>query len=190
MIDAFKQSAAWAEFSSNIRLQWMLVAIAAILLISGTKTLFDTLSENRSDAMRTHQMIEKMVAAASNPVSEEAMANAANKVERFYAQIPKVESASIAEAEAFSAASKIINTTIARPRSKLVGTETLRISNKTFWQVRIQIDGGLHELNLIPLLAFFDKKNLQIRLNSLDFQPDTRGNVTLVVDYLYMQGKV
>ena len=188
MIDTLRRSAFWAEFTTNRRLQWMTVGIVGILVLSFAKSLLDKLEENEKEARQTHQMIEKMVLAASNPVSDEMLTTITEQLAKFNAVIPVVESASIAEAEAFSSAKKIINTTIARPRSKLVGTETLTLGDSVYWQLRIQIDGGLHELNLIPLLKFFEKEDLQIRLNSLDFQPDSRGKVTLVIDYLYEQG--
>lgn len=189
MIDNIKRSSAWSEFSSNRRLQWMTLGIVGILLLSGAKALLDRLDRNEKEALRTHGMIEKMVSAASDPVSEAMLQTVTEQLTKFDVSVPTVESSSIAEAEAFSSAKQIINTTIARPRSKLVGTEILTFGGQTFWQVRIQIDGGLHELNLIPLLKFFERKNVHIRLKSFDFKPDSRGTVTIVIDYLYKQGK-
>lgn len=168
----------------------MVVAIVFIFLISIGKTLSDKLEENRADALKTHSMIVRMTNAASRPVSDSTLKETSKELDELKGQIPKVETASIAEAEALSAAKNIINTAIARPRSSLVGTESLLIGGQTYWQVRIKIDGGLHELNLIKLLAFFEKDYPQIRLYSFEFQPDSKGVVSLVVDYLYQQGNV
>lgn len=188
MIDLIKKSEFWTEFSSNARLQWMVIAIAFLLFLSVTKTFFEKLDESRSEAMGIYSMVEKMVDAASRPVSEDMMLETKAKLSLLEESIPQAESSSIAEAEGFSAAKTIINTTIARPRAKLIGTETLIFSGTTYWQVRIQITGGLHELNLIPLLDFFDNSHPHVRLHSFDFQPDTKGAVSVVVDYLYKQG--
>lgn len=190
MIDVIKKSSAWEEFSANKRLQWMVVGIALILVISISKSMFDLLDERRDEALRTHAMLERMVEAASHPVSESALLQTEESLSNLRANIPTVASASIAEAEALSAGTKIINTAIARARSRLVGTETLVFGDTTYWQVRIKIDGGLHELNFIKLLEFFEKEYPHIRLYSFDFQPDSKGVVSLVVDYLYQQGSV
>jgi len=190
VIDAIKRSSAWEEFSANKRLQWMVVGIVFILIISISKSMFDLLDERHNEAMRTHAMLERMIEAASRPVSDSAVLKAEELLENLRSNIPVVASASIAEAEALSAGTKIINTAIARARSRLIGTETLVFGDTTYWQVRIKIDGGLHELNLIKLLEFFEEDYPHIRLYSFDFQPDSKGVVSLVVDYLYQQGSM
>lgn len=190
MIDVIKRSSAWEEFSANKRLQWMVVGIVLILVMSISKSMFDLLDERRNEALRTHAMLERMVEAASHPVSESAFQKAETALSNLLKKVPSVATASIAEAEALSAATQLINTTIARPRARMVGTETLIYEGDTYWQVRIKVDGGLHELNFIKLLEFFEEDYPQIRLYSFDFQPDAKGVVSLVVDYLYQQGSV
>lgn len=190
MFDVIKRSSVWDELSGNMRLQWMLVGIALILVVSVSKSLFDVIDERRFEAMKTHAMIERMIEAANQPVSESVVRETEASLLELHSKIPSVSTASIAEAEALAAATLLINTTIARPRARMVGTETLVFEGKTYWQVRVKIDGGLHELNLIKLLEFFDEELPQTRLYSFDFQPDAKGVVSLVVDYLYQQGTV
>lgn len=168
----------------------MVVAIAFILTTSISKKMFDLLDVRLNEAMRTHAIVEKMVDAASHPISESALRKMEESLTNLRSNIPTVASASIAEAEAISASTQLINTAIARPRARMVGTETLIFAGDTFWQIRVKIDGGLHELNLIKLLEFFEEDNPQIRLYSFDFQPDAKGAVSLVVDYLYQRGSV
>lgn len=190
MYDVIMKSAVVSEFTANRRLQWMVLGIALLLILSASKSAFDWLEESRDEAMRTHAMIEKMVDAASKPVPEPLLLETKMRLADIQQKIPTVSAQSIAEAEALSAAKRITDVTIARPRRSIVGTESLTFSGVDYWQVRIKIDGGLHELNLMKLLEFFEKTNPHIRLHSMDFQPDAKGVVSLVVDYLYRKEAV
>lgn len=173
------------EIRANVRLQWLLVVVLGILLVSLSKTLNDAVESESNQVSQQHLMVEKLTLAANKSVDAELLGSLEQQVESKLSDIPSSASMNVAEAEALKLGENTIAKDIYSSRVTMVGSEPVTIGGNEFWQVRIQVNGRLPQKSFISFLSHFDGSNIYVRLNSLEYFPQSGDRVTAVVDYLY-----
>lgn len=174
-----------SELRANVRLQWMLLTVCAILLVSLSKTLFDVVIENEKEVSQKHLMVEKLIVAASKEIDIELLDEMEEKATLLLDSIPISASMNVAEAEVLKRGESTIAKNIVSSRVEMVGSEVVNIGGEEFWQVRIQVVGRLPQKSFIDFLSHFDGSQIFVRLNSLEYFPQSGDRVVAVVDYLY-----
>lgn len=175
----------YLEVKANPRLQWMLLVVAVILLASLSKSIFDSISEEKSTVGQQFVMVEKLKDAANKNVDVDELEALEAEVANLTSKIPSSVSVNVAEAEALKVGAETFATSVVSSRISLVGSEPVFIGESEYWQVRIQVTGRLPEKSLISFLSNFDGKKTNIRLNSLEYIPQSGDRISAVVDYLY-----
>ena len=174
-----------AEIKRNVRLQWMLVAIAVILAISISKSLNDNLDTQQIVLQQQINMLARLQHTAQSPIDDSML----QQIDALYTEkignIETVISASTAEAKALTVVEAKIGKLLTRKRINLLGTETINIANQIFWSVRIEVAGELAEKDYIIFLANFDHKIKNKRITSLQYSPKISNSVSAVIDLLY-----
>ncbi len=180
-----KDNSLLAELKENTRLQWMLLAIGVILVLSVTKSFSDANKELHGDIQTKLALLERLQAAVSEEIPAETIDLISNNASEINSTIPEVQSVSVAEAEALSAVGKLTSDVIDDGRASLIGSEDINYGGRDFWQVRVEFKGKMDQRALTKLLTLFDGSRPQVRVISLRFQPNSNGNIGLVLDFLY-----
>lgn len=186
-IDVIKQQRWYAEIQENPRLQWMLLIVACIIMLSLAKSYSDTISEREGEVQQQKGMVERLLTAAARPLSEDTVAGLGETVRELKASALGANSPSVAEAQALKRIDGLANRLMERPQASLINTETVRFGNQDFWQIRIEVRGRMNEKKLIELLAAFDSSQPYQRISAMQYRPKASDAITLVVDYLYMK---
>lgn len=173
------------EVKANPRLQWMLLIVVVILLASLSKSMFDNITEERTAVTQQFIMVEKLKDAANKTVDLDALEALEAEVSMLSGNIPSSASMNVAEAEALKLSAESFDKTIVSSRISLIGSEPMFIGEAEYWQVRIQITGRLPEKAFISFLSNFDGKKSYVRLNSLEYIPQSGDRINAVIDYLY-----
>ncbi|WP_416305722.1 hypothetical protein [Neptunicella sp. SCSIO 80796] len=184
-----KSSQAYAEFESNIRLQWMLVAIIIILAASFAKYLADGLNAERNEVKQQINLLARLQNAATLPLDEVKLTETNQNLQIALKNIPTVSSSSTAEAKALTDIEKMVGSLIKRKRINLLGSEQLQIGQVPFWSVRVDIAGQLNTTDFIEFLSYFDQDAKSRRIASLQYSPKTSNSLNLVVDMLYQRDR-
>lgn len=173
------------ELGSNIRLQWMLLAIAIILSVSLTISAFEELNELSEENRVLIALNSRLVNTVNNPPTQEQLEQVLNVKQELFAFIPAVNSANVAEASALSLIENELKGVIERSRFTLLGTEEIRVGNTIFWSVRIEVAGRVEPAQLSNLLETADAKYINRRVPALRYSPRIANTVTAVYDFLY-----
>ncbi|MDC8833002.1 hypothetical protein [Alteromonas gilva] len=184
-----KNSPVMLELQQNIRLHWLLLLIAVILLLSLTKSLSDSSDEFAAEVQNKLQMLGRLQRAADDEVPDSVMQSVRESVETIKQTIPVAQSVSVAEAEALSAVSKLTTEFISDGRASLVGSSELNFGTSRFWQVRVEYQGKMSQRNLSGLLAIMDGSKPALRIISLRYRPGRSDSITVVLDFLYRNAK-
>ncbi|WP_438864989.1 hypothetical protein [Neptunicella sp.] len=184
-VTRFKQSQAFAEYQSNPRLQWMVVAIVGMLALSLVKYFIDDLSLQQADVKQQINLLARLQSTAKQPLDEQQLTATNENFQLAIKNIPSVSSSSTAEAKALTDIEKIIGKLIKRKQINLLGSEELKVGQHPFWTVRVDISGQLNESNFIEFLSYFDQSAKNRRIASLQYSPKTSDSINLVVDMLY-----
>lgn len=185
MRDKFMSSRLYIEVKANPRLQWMLLVVAVILLSSLSKSVFDNISEERASITQQFLMVEKLKVAANKTVDLDALEALEAEVSKLSSNIPSSGSMNVAEAEALKLSAESFSKIVTSSSISLIGSEPMFIGDTEYWQVRIQVTGRLPEKSFISFLSNFDGKKSYVRLNSLEYIPQSGDRINAVIDYLY-----
>lgn len=176
------------EYQSNKRLQWMVVGIAAVLVVSLCKQISVSLGSQRDATKNQLRLLSKLISTANQEFNAKELLVLESNVESALSSIKTVASASTAEAQALQDIEQKIGKYISRKRLKLIGSDEVLAGNHVFWSVRIEIAGQLNEKDFIQVLHFFDTTKEDARISSMQYSPKTSNTITLVVDLMYKRG--
>ena len=179
------QNKFFIEYQNNKRLQWMLVLIVAILVLSLMKKFTDGMQQQRSETLSQITLLEKLSQTAQNNTPVTIIESISIAYKYWNNSIPTAISGSIAEAKALTEIEQKLGMMITRKRVNLIGSEQLSDSKQVFWQVRVEIAGQMAELDLIKLLQHFDNNAQHARIASFQYAPKVSNSLNLVVDLLY-----
>ena len=186
IFSAFKRSSLYSEYQGNPRLQWMIVVVLAIILLSLSKSLLDPLDQTRSDALQQIQLLERLKTVEASDIDESKTDTLLKAYEDITSQIPSATSSSTAEARALSDIENTIGRLIKRKRLNLVGAQDVTFMQQRAWSIRIDVAGQIEANQLPDLLRQFDSSNLNRRIASLQYSPKASGNINMVVDVLFI----
>jgi len=175
------------EFQSNLRLQWMVLVVLAILCISSISWLSSLVEDKRIDTQRLVNLLARLEQTAAQPFDEALLGESAQQLEQALDAIPAAGSASTAEAQALKQLEFILGDLITRKRLNLLGSDELKAHGHLFWQVRIEVNGQLNNKDLIELLTHFDASQAQRRINSFRYRPSASNSLSLVADFIYVR---
>jgi len=181
----YKDNPLVAELRGNKRLQWLLLLIGVILMLSLTKSLGDSNRAFIAEAQTKLGMLQRLQSAANEETPEETVTLIATTAKEITDTISPAQSVSVAEAEALSAVVKLTADFIEDRRASLVGSESINYGGRNFWQVRVELKGKMDQRALTGLLSLFDGSRAQMRVISMRYQPNSNGNIALVLDFLY-----
>lgn len=186
LIDKLASSQLYTEYQSNKRIQWMMVCIVIILVISLVKQFSDNINQQRSETLTQINLLARLSATANNTIDENIVSSLEASYVKLLSTLPKATSASTAEAQALTEIEKNLGVLITRKRLNLLGSEQLGQDPQTFWTVRIEVSGQLSENKLIDLLQYFDSQVQHRRIASFQYSPKISNTINLVIDLMYM----
>ena len=182
-----RQHPSWQEFQQNKRLQWLLVVVVLIVLLSTFKSASDAVAALQRSVAAQQTVLARLQAASARPLSIEDVDEWVQKTNRLKASAPQVPSASIAEAQALAMLEALNKRLLRRGRATLIGTETLDWEQNRLWQVRLELSGQLDSSDWVSFLQTVDGSNAFVRLASLQYRPKASNAITVVIDYLFLQ---
>ncbi|MBD1389808.1 hypothetical protein IC617_10250 [Neiella sp. HB171785] len=185
LVDRIKQSNAYIEFAANIRLQWLSLAVLAILLISAIKAAGDATAAQSAEVATQLKLVSRLEATSQNEIDEETISALQSHHEDWLKVLPSASSSSTAEAQALTRADANIKPFLARARLNLIGSEPLTFGAVSLWQVRINVTGQLPNERVIDFMKFIDRTHKDARLVSLQYSPKASNSINLVVDIIY-----
>jgi hypothetical protein len=188
-MQSFYRSSFYLEYQKNHRLQWMSVAIAAIITLSILKYFSDTLQQERSETQNQIELLARLEHAAKSDTNNELADNIGRNYLAWIRDLPQAASSSVAEAQALTAVEQQFGKLLERKRLNLVGSEKLIGMQQDIWQVRIEVVGQMAELNLIELLQHFDSQHKYARIASFQYSPKTSHSINLVIDLIYIRAE-
>lgn len=177
----------YKEVEGNVRLQWLLVAILAILLLSFSKNVNDGVNYKEEQLFDDLALLGKLTAISQAPLDENESQRVSALVEQELGKLPKATSMSIAEATALAFSEKSIGKSVNNLRVDIIGAQSVALGNKRFWQIRIKIEGRLPPRNLIDFMTEFDGENVGQRLITLQYRPGASNVLSAVFDLLYLE---
>ena len=189
LIEQFKQSASYQSLSENRRLQWMLVAIVAILCLSVAKSAVDSTSEPMGETRNQLALLAKLKASENQTIDPLQQSEIQQQLDEVLNLIPQATSISTAEAKTLADIESIIGQNLNNQRLNLLGTEEISAGNEIFWSVRVDVAGRVKEKELLSVLEHFDGDVSNGRLASFRFSPKTSDSINMVVDMLYRKQK-
>lgn len=183
------QSQLFIEYKQNKRLQWMVVAIVAILALSLFKQFSDNRQQQRTQTQDQLELLARLEQTAQSNIDANIVESINMAFSGWIDSLPKAVSSSVAEAQALTEIDQNLGKLFKRKRLNLLGSEQLDDSNHVFWQVRVEIAGQLSELDLIELLQYFDNTHKHARITSFVYSPKTSNSISLVVDLIYIRAE-
>lgn len=177
----------YKEVQGNIRLQWLLVAILAILLLSFSKNVSDGVNNKEQQLLDDLGLLGKLSAISQAPLDENESQRVSTLVGQQLDKLPNATSMSIAEATALAFSEKNVGKTVDNLRVDIIGAQSIVLGNTRFWQVRIKIEGRLAPLKLIDFMSEFDGEQIGQRLITLQYRPGASNVLSAVFDLLYLE---
>lgn len=184
-LDTLKNSQLVTEYKKNKRLQWMILGIAVIIVVSAIKRIADDLSEYKEEAKSQLELLSRLNQSAKENFDMQTFEDIAKQAEQKMLEFSSVASASVAEAQGLEDVDEKIGGLLKRKRLNLIGSDELRFGGRTFWSVRIEISGQLVESDFIQIASFFDNTQLTTRIASMQYSPKTSNSISLVVDLIF-----
>lgn len=187
LVFQFKQTKLAQELNQQPRLQWLILFIFVILLVSVSKSGFDAVALYRENMENEINLYNRLNALKNAEFSSTELDEAAQQSEKLSDAIPIASSQNAAQASALSEIEQELRSLAERERYKLLGSEVITIGGKQFWSIRIEIVGQLKPNNTLALMQAFDPKVLHRRVSSFRYSPKANNSLSLVVDLLYKQ---
>jgi len=185
ILHALKNSQLVTEYNKNNRLQWMILGIAVIIVVSVIKSAVDDLSERKVDAKSQLELLERLNLSTKEEFDMQAFEKIAKQAKQQTLEFSSVVSASVAEAQGLKDIDEKIGGLLKRKRLNLIGSDEHRFGGRTFWTVRIEISGQLAESDFITMAQFFDSSVPTARIASMQYSAKTSNSISLVVDLMY-----
>lgn len=180
-----KQTKSIQALRAQPRLQWLLLIIFVIILLSITKACLDNLTEYRSSMITETNLYERLKRVSRTEFSVEELTNAEEQSTKLRSLIPVASSQNAAQASALTEIERELGALAERERYSLLGSEAFQIGNRQFWSIRIEIVGQLKPSQTINFLEVFDPSVLHRRVSSMRYSPKAANSINLVVDLLY-----
>ena len=188
MLSSLQQQEWFAELKQNKRLQWMLLLVFVILLLSLSKTFSDFVNDEKTAIEPQRQLIKKLLQADARPLEELDIESVTSQAQSLLTQVPVATSKSVAEAQALTQVEALSSDYVQNGRATLVNTVDLNFGQQGFWQVRIEVRGKLDERELIGFLEQFSGQFMHQRIASMQYRPKASNTFTVVLDYLFQKG--
>ena len=189
LVNTVKTSNAYQALMENVRLQWMLVAIIAILCLSIGKTALDSTQAPLSETKTQQALLAKLKFSEQQTIDPQLQEQSQVYLSKLLEVIPEATSISTAEAKTLAEIENLIGEYLINQRMNLLGTEEIKSGSETFWTVRVDVAGQVQKQALVSVLEHFDGRVSNSRLASLQFSPKTADSINLVVDMLYRKQK-
>ncbi|MBC3764943.1 hypothetical protein [Neptunicella marina] len=184
-IQTILNSPVMQEFKRNLRLQWLLLLVIAILGLSATKALFDKVETSKQTVSQQLTLLSRLKLAASVPLENTKIEVVDKLLMTHLERIPAVASSSIAEAKALEDVEKKIGILLKRKRINLLGSDLIELPSTNLWSVRLEIAGQLTPEDFIKFIEHFDINSENMRISSLQYSPKTSNSISIVIDILY-----
>lgn len=184
----FENTSLLKELKANVRLQWLLLLVMLILIISFLKATIDANAELYDELSAQQLATSRLATALKTPIDENSLESARENMASMLASIPVAASMNIAEAQALSRVTKLREKVYNQGRTSLVGTEVLNFGANQLYQTRIELSGSHNLLNFIEVLKHVDERQSHLRIMTLQLRAGSRNSsLTLVVDFLHKQ---
>ncbi|GLR70878.1 hypothetical protein GCM10007852_17860 [Agaribacter marinus] len=177
------------EVSNQPRLQWLLLVVVIILLISVTKSYFDLVYNERENTQSEVRIHEKLLDVQSTDFSESTLTNNKELAYSLLNKLPSASSNSTAEASALATLEADLQGIIERSRFNLLGSEEIIVANEKLWSIRIEVNGRLPPKQLIKFFTLFETEKSNKRIASIQYSPTTANTAVIAVDFLYRERK-
>lgn len=189
LMQKFLQSQMFLEYQRNLRLQWMVVVIVAILALSLIKQFADTQQQHRAQTQNQIELLTRLKQSALNTIDVNIVESIRVAYSAWIDSLPSAASSSVAEAQALTAIDQGLGKLLKRKRLNLLGSDQLKDTSQVIWQVRVEIAGQLAQLDLIELLQHFDNTHKHARISSFQYRPKASNSINLVVDLIYIRAE-
>ena len=187
LIDRIVHTRFYQEYAENLRLQWLVLAVVAIVTLSFAKKVYDTLDVQRQDVQTEVSLLAKLTGSSQREFDASLTEAINDRFRTSLQDIPGAASSSTAEAAALQEIDTLLGNTIQRKRVNLIGSQQLVFGNTTLWEVRLEVVGQLRGRDFIPVLSHFDNSALQRRVVTVQYSPNGSNGINLVVDLLFRQ---
>ena len=175
------------EFRQNTRLQWLLLLVFIILMLSVTKRFSDFVNEAEAERETQFSLFQRVLAAANQPLDENSVEKAEALYQNAFANLPTAVSDSVAQAQALKRMEQITTNRISRSRVSLVSSDRISFGRKSGWQIRLNVAGQMPEKALINFLSETSGNHADTRLLSLQYNPKVSNTISFVVDFVYVE---
>ena len=182
-----KDSPSYQELLANIRLQWLILVVFAILLFSLADTLLSSNEELKNDVLQQLSYSAKLEQIENTPYNEQQAEQDNKRLRSYLTKISAASSQSTAEAKALEEIEKVLSNKVQRMRLNLIGSESIEVGDMKVWNIRVDVSGRVREKSVIDLLALFEKNTSKWRVASLQYSPKTSGSISLVLDALFQE---
>ncbi|MGS2719900.1 hypothetical protein [Paraglaciecola aestuariivivens] len=182
------QSQLVKEYQANKRLQWMVVGIGVILLLSFLKQISVVLSDKQAEIQTQLKHFAKLKSVANQTFDSNLMQSIQAQVDSTLDNFMSVASSSTAEAQGLQDIDNKIGKYVKRKRLNLIGSEQVLAGNQEMWSVRIEIAGQVSEQDFVKILSHFDASQTTTRIASMQYSPKTSDSFSLVTDLIYKRG--
>ncbi|MBN7820433.1 hypothetical protein [Bowmanella yangjiangensis] len=173
------------ELKRTPRLQWLLLLVVWILILSAGKALIDQIGNQKEDLNTQQRLLARLTESANSPFNEELLSNSQQHLAQLNKEIPTAVSGSVAEAKALADAEDLIGKKLIRKRLNLIGAETIEAEKQHYWSVRIDISGQLSDQDFVDVLSLFDASVGHRRIASFQYSPKASNTLNMVIDLLY-----
>ncbi|AEP31205.1 hypothetical protein [Brumicola nitratireducens] len=187
MFDNLKATAAYAELSSNKRLQWLLLLVLALLLLYVLNAVSTLIEDEKTLLTSQIGLHQRLVAAKNTPFDQDKFVQQKNIAQQYLNELPTASSQSAAEASALAALEAALGKKVERNRFNLLGSDLVRLGNTKLWSVRIEINGRLDESGVVNFLDEFTTEKPYRRIASMQYAPKSNNMLVIVIDYLYKE---
>ncbi|MBO1254145.1 hypothetical protein J3L16_00440 [Alteromonas sp. 5E99-2] len=182
-------SSSFKELQANVRLQWLILAVFSILLLSLSDTLLSPLAEKKAEVQQQHSYLNRLSNLEETNIDEKNIDKINDSLSKQLKHYSTASSLSNAEARALESVERALRKSIQRIRLNLIGSEAINMGNQTFWNVRIDVSGKIKNQEVISFLNKIDYKKQDWRISSVQYSPKSTGSLSIVIDVLYMESK-
>lgn len=193
MVTSIKQNIlknkAVVEIREQARIQWLLLIVLILILISISKIAYDSVLNAKRETNAVVSLHQRLLKVQATEFSEDLLSAETKKATALLAEIPDASSLSTAEASALAELETLLSNTLERSRFNLLGTDSILVGDQYLWSVRIEINGMLPEENLTPFFDVFSPQAKHRRVSSMQYSPKASNGLIVVADMLFKEVK-
>lgn len=182
-----KLSDALGEVKSNNRLQWMILLVLAILLISLAKFLLDYKANLAATYQQEQRVYERLYLASQTSVPDGVFHSSNEVLDNELSNLRSSPSLSVAEAEAITYA-ETVTKNFSNRNIILVGAKgILQGLDLNLWEVRLELTGKISSSDFPQFLAELSKPESGTRIVTMRYRMGRQNQFYAVVDVLFKE---